>query len=122
MILVDSAVWIAHFKRREDWLITLLESQQVLGHPAVLAELALGSIPDRAKTLSNIGDLPQSTVADSGEVLALIETARLEGTGIGYADAHLLASTLLSPNSRLWTKDRRLQAVALRLGIAATPT
>jgi predicted nucleic acid-binding protein len=121
MILVDSAVWIDHFRQSAEWLEHLLRHDQVLGHPVVIAELALGSIPRREETLRNLGYLPRAAVADDAEVLHLIERAELAGSGIGYADAHLLASTLLGAHAQLWTTDRRLHQIAERLGVSATP-
>jgi len=92
---------------------------RVLAHPFVIGELALGSIKDRAVVIAQLGKLPRASTATDAEVLALIEAHALHGAGIGYVDAHLLAATMLTPTSAFLTRDKRLHAVAQRLGIAA---
>ncbi len=119
MILVDTSVWIDHFRNGGPRLTALLEAGSVLTHPFVSGELALGNLRSRATILSALADLPQSIVADDHEVLGLIETAGLYGRGNGYVDAHLMAAARLTPGAGLWTKDRRLAAVAGALGLDA---
>jgi predicted nucleic acid-binding protein len=92
----------------------------VLGHPFVLGEIALGRLRDPALVLGLLADLPQAIVATDGEVLGFIRRHGLAGLGIGYVDAHLLAAARLTPDARLWTRDRRLAEAAERLGLAAT--
>lgn len=87
-------------------------------HSFVRGEVALGSVSNRARTLAVLDDLPQLRAATIEHVTMLIESAPLWNCGVGYVDAHLLAATLLTPEARLWTRDRRLQAQAERLGIA----
>lgn len=99
-------------------LAALLEARQVLMHPFVLGEIALGNLRRRTQTLTDLGDLPQAPVANHGELLRFVERHTLSGSGIGYVDAHLLASTLLEPSTRLWTRDKRLRAAAERLAVA----
>jgi len=91
----------------------------VLGHPAVIGELALGRLRDPEAVLGAVAGLPQAVAATDREVLAFIAGQDLAGSGIGYLDAHLLAATRLTPDALLWTRDRRLHAVAARLGLAA---
>jgi hypothetical protein len=86
----------------------------------VIGELAIGYLPPRAEILALLGGLPQAAVATDAEVLTLIDRHSLDGQGVGYVDAQLLASTLLTPDSRLWTRDKRLAAVASELGCAAS--
>ena len=119
MIVVDSAIWIDHLHRREPALEELMSLRWALMHPFVLGEIALGSLRNRGAMLPPLRDLPQPPVADTQEVFNLIASANLAGSGIGYVDAHLIASTMLVPDGRLWTRDKRLFAVALRLGIEA---
>lgn len=88
-------------------------------HPFVTAELALGSLRQRAKTLAMLDLLPQMPVAHLIEVRRMIETRTLHGLGIGLIDAHLIASVFLDPPTRLWTRDRRLRKVAESLEIHA---
>lgn len=118
MILVDSSVWIAHFRAADRWLQRLIREDRVLGHAFVVGELACGRIANRAATLQVLAELPQALIAEPAEVLAFLDRHGLAGSGIGYVDAHLLASVALSPPARLWSADRRLAAVAHRLGLA----
>ncbi len=118
MIVVDSSVWIDHFHWRDSDLVAIMEDRLALMHPFVLGEIALGSLRDRDAVLDAANLLPVATTADPAEVLNLIASAGLAGSGIGYVDSHLLASTMLIPKGRLWTRDRRLLAVAERLGLS----
>lgn len=117
MILVDTSIWIDHLRSGDPRLVALLQNGNVLGHPWVVGELALGSLSHRDEVLSLLRNLPQATVATDAEVLALIDRERLFGLGIGYVDAHLLASTRLSGGARLWTRDNRLRATAAQLEV-----
>ncbi|MEO9132069.1 MAG: type II toxin-antitoxin system VapC family toxin [Sphingomonas sp.] len=121
MILVDSSVWIDHLRSKDSLLVGLLNDAQILAHPFVIGELALGSLARRDLVLGALRDLPQAASAKDEEVFAFIEQHSLFGLGIGYVDAHLLAATLLS-GAQLWTRDRRLREVAQRLRIAAEQT
>ena len=118
MILVDTSVWVDHLQRGNSQLADLLGKNQVLTHPFVLGELALGSLKQRATVLAALQNLPMAVVASSDEVLTFIGTQALHGMGIGYVDAHLLASCRLSPPTRLWTLDKRLQAAAQHMRLA----
>lgn len=119
MILADTSVWVDHLHRTDSVLSQLFNSGEILVHPVVLGELALGSIPDRPATLRILRDLPRAVVAQDEEVLQLIEDWKLYGSGIGYSDAELLASVLLTSGSRLWTRDRSLRRVAEQLSLDA---
>lgn len=121
MIVVDTSVWIDHLRAGSAPLARLLDRGEVLGHPWVVGELALGHIRQREEVIALLGSLPQATVATALEVLTLIERHELHGFGIGYVDAQLLAATMLSPDAALWTTDRRLLAVAARLGQTFDP-
>jgi predicted nucleic acid-binding protein len=115
MILVDTSVWIEHLRRGLPGLIAALEQDDVLAHPFVVGELACGNLGNRDELLRLLGDLPRAPVAMEPEVLAFIERRSLMGRGIGYIDAHLLASVTLEGTARLWTRDKRLAAVAVDL-------
>lgn len=117
MILVDTSVWIDHFRSGDAQLATLLLDGKVLGHPWVTGELALGNLEHRHEVVRLLQDLPQATVATDAEVMTLINQRHLFGLGIGYVDAHLLASAKLSGGARLWTRDRRLHAAAAQLDV-----
>jgi predicted nucleic acid-binding protein len=118
VILVDTSVWVEHLRHRDERLVALLDSGQVLVHPHVLGELALGRLRQR-EALSDLMDLPSANVASDEEVLHLIERESLFGIGIGYVDAHLLAATRLTVGATFWTRDRRLLAAAEKLSLAA---
>ncbi len=120
MILVDTSVWIEHLRVGSVTLARLLERGAVLGHPWVVGELALGELRRRSEVLELLSRLPQATPATESEVLTLIERQNLWGSGIGYVDAQLLSATRLT-TATLWTSDRRLAAVASRLGNAFDP-
>lgn len=119
MILVDTSVWVDHLRAADRELIGLLESGKVLTHPFVIGELALGNLARRRQVLVALTDLPQAQVATDDEILHFIEQFSLPGLGIGYVDVHLLAAARLTVGSRLLTRDKRLQAVGERLGLAA---
>ncbi len=119
MILADSSVWIDHIRAPDPRLERLLQDDRVLSHPCVTGEIALGSMRDRIAIVGFIANLPQAALADDEEVLAMIERDALSGSGIGYVDAHLAASVRLTAGTTLWTRDKRLHAVAERLSIAA---
>jgi predicted nucleic acid-binding protein len=119
LILVDTSVWVDHLRSADERLTALLDAGEVLGHPFVIGELALGNLQPRDVVLSDLRDLPQAVVAENEHVLALIERQSLFGRGIGYVDAHLLAAVRLTLDARLWTYDRRLHAVAAEIGVAA---
>lgn len=121
MILVDTSIWIDHLRQRDERLSGLLEQGQVLAHPFVIGELALGNLQNRDAILGALQDLPQAPVATEAEVLGFIAGNVLHGMGIGYIDAHLLAATRLVPGAMLWTRDKRLVAVGMKLGLAESP-
>jgi predicted nucleic acid-binding protein len=121
VILVDTAVWVDHFRSGDRGLAGLLDEDRVLAHPWVTGELALGSLRNRTEILRLLDDLPQATVATAAELRALIDARALHGLGIGYVDAQLLAATLLTGDASLWTRDRRLRTAARRLDAAYTP-
>ena len=118
MILVDTSVWVDHLRSADAELADALERGAVVMHPFVVGELACGNLNDRAAILELLRDLPPALTADSDEVLGFIERHRLHGKGIGYVDAHLLASIALTDDSKLWTGDKRLRAVAQGLAMA----
>jgi predicted nucleic acid-binding protein len=121
MILVDTSVWVDHLRRGNASLSARLDSAEVLCHPFVIGELACGNLTRRKEILSLLAKLPACTVAEHAEVLAFVETNGLIASGIGWIDAHLLASVVLS-HTQLWTLDRRLAEIARSLGLQATPT
>ncbi len=115
MILVDTSIWIDHFRRRDERLVELLSNGQVWMHPFVLGELALGNLVPRSEIIAELKNLPQIDVATDGEVLEFIGTQNLFGLGIGYVDAHLLAAMRITPGVTLWTRDKRLGIAAAGL-------
>lgn len=119
MILADANIWIDYFRSGDAQLQTLLTNDQVVMHPCLAAELALGSLHDRPGTLAKLDLMPQAQVADLRDIRHMIEARRLYAKGIGLADAHLIASCLITPGTKLWTRDGRLRSVAQTLGIDA---
>jgi predicted nucleic acid-binding protein len=114
MLLADTSVWVNHLRRSDPRLQQALLDDQILMHPFVLGELACGSLHKRASILSDLGELPMAISADHGEVLEFLERHRLYAKGIGWVDAHLLASAALT-RCRLWTHDSRLGEASLKL-------
>jgi predicted nucleic acid-binding protein len=121
VILVDTSVWVDHLRQIDGGLQTLLNAGSVLTHPLVVGEIAMGSLRQRKVVLHSLSNLPQAIVATHAEVLHFVDRHGLFGRGIGFADAHLLAAARLTAGSTLWTRDRRLHAVAQQLGLATTP-
>ena len=117
MVLVDTSVWVDHFRQGASLLGDLLTSGQVATHPFVIGELACGNLGNRAEILTLLSNLPSLKTASHAEALHLTETHSLHGTGIGWIDIHLLASAFLS-HVPIWTRDRKLKGVAGTLGIA----
>lgn len=118
MILVDTSVWIDHLRSGDQRLSDALEGERVLMHSFVLGELACGNLRDRGGMLWLLGGLPSAPTATEAEALGFVERRALMGRGIGYLDVHLLASTALHGDARLWTRDRRLAAAAAELELA----
>ena len=118
MILVDTSVWIDHFRQRDLRLNALLDEEMVVMHPAVIGELVCGTLPRRARTIVDLQGLPSvPSIADAEETMFVIESRNLWGKGIGWADAQLVASALIS-GCKLWTHDKQLHSVATSLHIA----
>jgi predicted nucleic acid-binding protein len=119
MILVDTSIWIDHLRRPEPALQQLLQNGQVVTHPLVRLELALGSIANRRKVLAELAKLRQAQVAEVDDLFLLVETRKLERRGIGVTDLHLIASALLDRSLSIWTRDRRLGEIANQFGLRA---
>jgi hypothetical protein len=117
MILVDTSIWITHFRRAVPALAQALEDGQVGVHPFVFGELALGTLPGRDEILTLLGDLPWLVPSAHREVLAFVERHHLSGSGVGWVDAHLLCAASHA-QWNVWSADRRLAAVAARIGVA----
>jgi predicted nucleic acid-binding protein len=121
-VLVDTSIWVDHFRQRNAALSELLELDLVLIHPMVLGEIACGTPPARAQTLGDLARLQPTQQASVREVLSFVERERLYGLGCGLIDITLLASTLMTPGVELWTLDKRLAALAERFGVMHRPT
>ena len=118
MTLVDTSVWADHLRAADSGMTRLLDAGQIAMHPFILGEISLGHLKPRHAILDMLASLPSADVADEAEILQFIEKVGLFGTGIGYVDVHILASARLA-FTPLWTRGKRLRAVAERLGIAA---
>jgi hypothetical protein len=119
MILADTSIWVDHLRNRNPEMERLLGGGQIIMHPFIVAEISLGSLRNREKTLDNLEALLEVTVASLSEVRHMIESHSLYSKGIGLTDAHLLASCLMTPGTLLWTHDGALKKVAAALGILA---
>jgi predicted nucleic acid-binding protein len=118
-VLADSSVWVAHFRKSNGMLQSLLATDQVLSHPLIVLEIACGTPPaPRERTLGDLKKLRQSVIATTEETLELIERERLQDLGCGAVDMSLLASVLLTPNTLLWTVDKNLDVLAARFEVA----
>jgi predicted nucleic acid-binding protein len=116
MILVDTSVWIEHFRAGNDRLRNLLFDEEVLCHPFIVGELACGTLRKRGEILSMLRALPEAKLLEHDEVMAFLDARRLYGHGIGWVDAHLLASTLLT-GCMIWTFDKPLRRAAVVLDV-----
>ena len=121
LVLVDSSIWIDHINGGVPRLVDLLKRRRILLHPMIVGEIALGSFTKRSRVLEDLCALPQAPVVGHAEVMAMIEWLKLSSTGIGYVDAHLLASVRQVEHATIWTDDKRLRKQAERLGIAYAP-
>jgi predicted nucleic acid-binding protein len=119
MVLADTSVWVAHFRKSNASFKALLLNDQILCHPLIQIELACGTPPSpRSKTLEYIKKLRQAAIATPYEILEFIEKHQLQESRCGAIDVSLIASTLLSENAQLWTLDKSLEKLAIRLGIS----
>ncbi len=118
-VLVDTSVWVDHFRKAETLLQDLLSSGQVAIHPFIIGELACGNFANRTEILKLLSELPLVTTASNEEVMHLIEKHKLGGKGLGWIDVHLLTSALLD-NLPLWTRDQKLAAAAKKLDITGS--
>lgn len=116
MILADTSVWVEHLRRGQPDLARLLEAEEILIHPFIVGELACGNLKNRAEFLLQVQTLPQAVVPEDKEVLRFVEAFHLHGLGLGWVDAHLLASARLT-TCGLWSLDKTLARTARHLGL-----
>ncbi|MGH3541091.1 MAG: type II toxin-antitoxin system VapC family toxin [Mycobacterium sp.] len=119
MILVDTSVWVDHLHRTDRRLVEFLEEDEVWQHPHVIEELALGSVRGRTEFLALLSSLRSFPVLTHAELMILVEAKRLWGRGLSAVDAHLIGSVALTPGAVLWTRDKRLAAVASELNVSS---
>jgi len=116
-VLVDTCVWVRHFRQRNLNLLALLEEGEVLSHPLVVGELAMGSLKDRAQTLWSLSKLGHPPLATDAETHQMVEARRLWGRGIQWNDARILASAVIG-DVKLWTVHKKLLEIAGEMGVA----
>lgn len=121
MILVDTSVWIDHFRHGDAHLARMLDADLVLCHPFVIGELACGGLRRRERILDALGNLSRAPIAAHREALVFLDRHGLAGRGIGWVDVHLLASAALAGGTLLWTRDKRLAGVSAVLGLDYRP-
>ena len=117
MVLVDTSVWVGHFREHNPALLELMVTDKVLGHPMVFGEIACGTPPNRAEVLANLRRLQPAQQASMNEVVEFISRESLFGKGCGLVDITLLASTLMTPGAELWSWDKRLAGLGQRFGV-----
>ena len=117
MILADTSIWVEYFRSGSPEMEKRLSRGQIVMHPFVVAEIALGSLRDRRQKLQDMEALLGVKVAQLNEVRHMIEAHALYSRGIGLTDAHLIASCLMTPGTQLWTRDGAMENVAKALGI-----
>ena len=121
MILVDTSIWVNHFRQSNLQLVNLLTNDQVLCHPLVILEIACGSPPaPRLKTLEYLEKLQTAKIPTVREIMTMIENHKLHDSGCGATDMSLLASTLLTENAKIWTQDKNLETLSKKLGVSFT--
>ncbi|WP_092989836.1 type II toxin-antitoxin system VapC family toxin [Rhizobium sp. NFR03] len=118
MILVDTSIWLDHFRYGDAELRKIIDDDSLLCHPFIVGELALGSLRERDAVLAFLAAQREAMIATHAEVMTIIDRHSIFSMGIGYTDAHLLTSTLLDKRSSLWTRDKRLAAAAQKVGAA----
>ncbi|OBC07964.1 type II toxin-antitoxin system VapC family toxin [Gordonia sp. w5E2] len=117
MILVDTSVWIDHLHAKDERLPSLLADDEIGCHPLVVEELALGSIANRDVIIDLLSNLVQFPVLTHAELLHLVESRKLWGRGLSPVDAGLLGSAILVDGATLWTRDKRLRAACVDVGV-----
>ena len=117
MILADTSIWVDHFRRGDAQLSARLLRSEVITHPWVIGELALGGLASGSEAGRLIAELPTAVVAGHDEVMHAITSRNLARRGIGYVDAHLIVAVLLTAGAQLWTRDSKLAAVADDLAV-----
>jgi hypothetical protein len=121
MILADTSIWVDYLRSRNPERNAEMEKRlrrgQIVMHPFIVAEIALGSLRNRRQRLEEMEALLEVRVAQLNEVRHMIEAHALYSKGIGLTDAHLIASCLLTPGTQLWTRDGAMENVAKALGI-----
>ncbi len=120
MVLVDTSVWVAHFKNVELMLQKLLQENKVASHPFIIGELACGNLANRAEIISLMQSLPMLDTVEQEELLVFIEQSQMMGTGLGFVDMHLIASAVLA-DIPICTYDKKLEKACMRLGINYLP-
>jgi hypothetical protein len=118
MILADTSIWVDYLRGGNAEMVRLLGGGQIVMHPFIVAEIALGSLHNRRKRLEEMEALLEVRVAQLSEVRKMIEARGLYSKGIGLTDAHLIASCLMTPGTQLWTRDSAMEKVAAALGIS----
>lgn len=120
MILVDTSVWIDHLRNAECRLVDCLQANEILMHSMIIGELACGNLAQRDARLSDWHALKPIPELHNGDALALIESKKFMGRGIGLVDVHILGAVLNHPRTLLWTRDKCLHAITKELGVAFT--
>ena len=116
-VLVDTSIWVNHFRSSNPHLEGLLDNLEVVCHPLVIGELACGNLKNRNEILTLLSSLPIAPEVEYDEALGFIEFNKLMGKGIGFIDVMLLASSRLA-ELPIWTNDNKLREAAEGLYIS----
>jgi predicted nucleic acid-binding protein len=119
MVIVDTSIWVTHFRQGSRRLEKLLVDAEVMCHPFIIGELACGNLKNRQEIISLLQSLPMAQTVEFDEFLFFIDRNHLMGKGVGFVDVHLLASAQLT-GAPLWTADKRLKSAAGQLELTFT--
>lgn len=117
ILLVDTSIWVDHFRARNSILEEALEDGLVITHEFVIGELACGLMQDRDEVLRTFESLPRASILSHSEFLYFLNANTLQGTGLNFVDIHLLASASLNPGVELWTRDQKLQRASSGISV-----
>jgi predicted nucleic acid-binding protein len=118
VILVDTSVWVDHLRRGDAALVAMLDANEAAVHDFIIGEIACGHLKARQRVLSLLASLPRIAAATEEETLYFLEHRHLFGRGLGYIDVHLLVAASLHAGTHLWTRDKKLHAIASELNLA----
>ena len=121
--MVDTSVWIRFLANRPPYAVELdrlLAKEEAAAHDLVFGELLIGDSAGRTQLLNSYDLIYRVPPVGHADVATFVRSHKLHGRGIGWIDAHLLASAIVA-GTALWTADEHLAKLASELGIAHRP-